>query len=107
MKNSVNKSEWPLAGNTTVGLIMNQQGERWERPDREVTKLYMDWYKAHKELFRCCTGIAGVMSSSKLLALYKPVTALSTKKMYSCPGNFLSGEAEARQWLKVLLGDLR
>ncbi len=107
MNISVNKSEWPLAGNATMGLIMNQQGERGERPDREVTKLCMDWCKAHKELFRCCTGITGITASFKLLALYKPVTALSIKKMYSCPGNFLSGEAEARQWLKVLLGDLR
>jgi hypothetical protein len=93
-----------LAGNTAVGLIMNQQGERGERPDREVTKLYMDWCKAHKEqISRTCAGIAVVTASSKLLALYKPVTALSTKKMYGCPGNVFSGEAEAQQWLEVLL----
>lgn len=93
-----------LDSNTTVGLIMNQQGERGERPDREVTKLYMDWCKVHKEqISRCCAGIAVVTASSKLLALYKPVTALSTKKMYGCPGNVFSGEEEAGKWLKVLL----
>ncbi|MNE76579.1 hypothetical protein D3C80_1728220 [compost metagenome] len=93
-----------LADGSVFGLIMIQKGERGERPDREVTKLYMDWCKSHKEqIARSCAGIAVVTASSKLLALYKPVTALSTKKVYGCPGNVFSGEAEAQEWLKVLL----
>lgn len=69
-----------------------------------VTKLCMDWCNPHKEKIACsCAGIAVVIVSSRLLALYKPVTALSTKKGYGCPGHVFSGEAEAQEWLKVLL----
>ncbi|WP_042204486.1 hypothetical protein [Paenibacillus camerounensis] len=93
-----------LAGNSRFGLIMIQKGERGERPDREVTRLYMDWCKSHKGLIaRSCAGIAVVTASSKLLALYKPVTALSTKKVYGCPGNVFAEEAEAQEWLGTLL----
>ncbi|WP_277471156.1 MULTISPECIES: hypothetical protein [unclassified Paenibacillus] len=83
---------------------MIQKGERGERADREVTKHYTDWCKSPKEqISRWCAGIVLVTASSKLLALYKPVTALFTQKIYGCPGKVISGETEGQEWLKVLL----
>jgi hypothetical protein len=85
---SADESKWQLV---TVNM-----GEQFGRD--------MDWCKSHKEqIARSCAGIAVVTASSRLLALYKPVTALSTKKVYGCPGNVFSREAEAQEWLKVLL----
>ncbi|MEK4060177.1 MULTISPECIES: hypothetical protein [Paenibacillus] len=129
MSLSIDESGWPLVsinlgsdfGRETVeeyilywekllerkvpfGLLMQQQGERSERPPRDSAKLYMDWCKAHKdEISRLCVGIAIVMGNAMLLALYKPVTALSTKRMYGCPGGAFSSQEEAARWLEPLL----
>ncbi|WNS43763.1 hypothetical protein [Paenibacillus sp. MMS20-IR301] len=93
-----------LSRRTPFGLLMIQTGERGDRPAKEVTKHYMDWCKAHKEeIASVCAGIAVVMPTAKLLALYKPVTALSTKKMYGCPGGAFGSEEEAAGWLQGLL----
>ncbi|WP_270169796.1 hypothetical protein [Paenibacillus sp. SYP-B4298] len=88
------------------GLLMIQPGDSAKRPNREVTATYVDWCKAHKaQIAQYCAGIAVVLPSSKLLLLYKPVTALSTRKMYGCPGQAFPHEAEAAEWLKGLLSE--
>ncbi|WP_238654584.1 hypothetical protein [Paenibacillus piscarius] len=100
----INYWEDLLARRTPFGLLMIQPGERGERPAKEISKQYVDWCKAHKaEISATCAGIAVVMQSARLLALYKPVTALSTKKFYGCPGGAFSSEEEAAGWLDMLL----
>jgi hypothetical protein len=64
----------------------------------------MNWCKKNKqEISQYCSGIAVVMENAKMLALYKPVTALSTKKNYGCPGSAFSAEPEAARWLEEQL----
>ncbi|OMD59856.1 hypothetical protein BSK62_26275 [Paenibacillus odorifer] len=93
-----------LARQSAFGLLMVHSAEKNTRPERAVTQLYMNWCKMNKrEIAQYCSGIAVVMQNAKLLAVYKPVTALSTKRTYGCPGGAFSGEAEAIRWLEEQL----
>lgn len=70
-----------LARRSAFGLLMVHSAEKNTRPERAVTQLYMNWCKMNKrEIAQYCSGIAVVMQNAKLLAVYKPVTALSTKR---------------------------
>lgn len=93
-----------LSRQSPFGLIMLHSSEKNVRPERAVTQLYMNWCKRIKhEIAQYCSGIAVVMQNAKLLALYKPVTAVSTKRTYGCPGGAFAKEVEAIKWLEELL----
>jgi hypothetical protein len=93
-----------LSRQSPFGLIMLHSSEKNARPERAVTQSYMNWCKRSKhEIAQYCSGIAVVMQNAKLLALYKPVTAVSTKRTYGCPGGAFAKEAEAVRWLEELL----
>ncbi|HEY4431591.1 MAG TPA: hypothetical protein VGN87_11175 [Paenibacillus sp.] len=93
-----------LSRRTPFGLIMQHSSEKNTRPERAVTQLYMSWCKRNKrEIAQYCSGIAFVMQNAKLFAVYKPVTALSTKRTYGCPGGAFAGESEAIRWLEEQL----
>ncbi|MHA6482391.1 hypothetical protein ACX1C1_10895 [Paenibacillus sp. strain BS8-2] len=89
-----------LARKSSFGIVLVQPSEQSSRPDKETARYYMDWCKANKgRITDYCAGIAVVFPATKLLLLYKPVTAVSTKKMYGCPGQAFGQVGEAEVWL--------
>ncbi|BDG47239.1 hypothetical protein PspKH34_18000 [Parageobacillus sp. KH3-4] len=69
---------------------MIQSSEKKAKPSKEVAQAYLQWCKENRSsIAEYCIGIAMVVPTEHLLVLYKPVAALSTRKMYGCPGNIL------------------
>jgi hypothetical protein len=95
--------EW-LAREERMGVMVIQLDQEQQKPGKEVHKFSNGWHKENRErVGRYCAGFAGVMGSSKWLALYKPIAGRVAKKKFGCPGQVFATEGEAEAWLTELL----
>jgi iron complex transport system substrate-binding protein len=78
------------------------------RQNREARKLNTRWHKENREhVAGCCAGIATVVKSSRLLALFQTIAAGYVKRTMGCPGSIFASRDEARTWLDERLRDAR
>ncbi|GBF74951.1 hypothetical protein PA598K_03324 [Paenibacillus sp. 598K] len=95
-----------LARQQRFGLLIVQKADNAERPDKTVTAAYMNWCKSHKEqIGQYCAGIAVVLPTPRMLLLYKPVTAIPTRKVYGCAGQAFATAEDGLSWLQRMLPD--
>ena len=66
---------------------------------KQMRKDGIAWTKAHRaEISQYCAGIAIVPDSAKLMALWGPIVARVTQKMYGCPGKVFLSLEKANAW---------
>ena len=72
---------------------------------KQMRKDGIAWTKAHRaEISQYCAGIAIVPDSAKLMALWGPMVAKVTQKMYGCPGKVFLSLEKANAWAGGQLG---
>lgn len=83
--------------------MISLHGEQ-PRQNREARRLNDRWHKENRErVGRWCAGIATVVKSSRLLALFQPIAARYVKRTMGCPGRIFATREEARAWLDEML----
>ncbi|MEM9484964.1 MAG: hypothetical protein AAGA83_14895 [Cyanobacteria bacterium P01_F01_bin.116] len=71
---------------------------------KQMGKQNIAWAKTHKlAIAQYCAGIAMVPYSKRLIALWKPLVAIGTRKMYGCPGKVFGSLDEAHGWAEAQL----
>lgn len=89
-----------------MAVMMVYGGEEQEKLGKEVRKLSNQWHKENRDrIGQRCAGVAMVLRSSKLMAIYKPIVARATKKRMGCPGQVFDNREEARAWLEERLSE--
>lgn len=79
-----------LSRREPLGVVLRYRGEEQGKPDKEARRLSNRWHKENRELTgRYCAGVAAVVESSKLVAVYKPIASTVMRKMMGCPGGLL------------------
>lgn len=85
----------------TFSVIVTYEDEEYGKVEKDARKLSNHWHKENRErVGEACAGIVGVVKSSKLLALYKPVVRRAMEKKMGCPGAVFDNETEARARLE-------
>jgi len=70
------------------------------KQNREARRLNNRWHKENRQRVAThCAGIATVVKSPKLLALFNPVAARYVKHTMGCSGRLFPTRDEARAWL--------
>nr|BBH86382.1 hypothetical protein KTC_11330 [Thermosporothrix sp. COM3] len=88
-----------LARQEPFGVLLTQNGEA-QQSSKEVRALSNQWRLANKpRIAQYCAGMAMVTTSSKMLALYKPIAAMIARKSMGCPGQIFTSKEQARSWL--------
>lgn len=93
-----------LSRREPLGVVLRYRGEEQGKPDKEARRLSNRWHKENRELTgRYCAGVAAVVESSKLVAVYKPIASTVMRKMMGCPGGVFSTYEEAVRWISERL----
>ena len=80
-------------------LVMVSDGGDSKERERGANGLLMQWAKANKAAMEAyCAGMASVVPSSALLAVYQPMMKVIGARMYGFPLATFTSEAEARAW---------
>jgi hypothetical protein len=102
----VRRWEGWLSGSEKLGVILIYGDEEQGKVEKSARKLSNRWHKENRErIGELCVGVAGVVKSSKLLALYKPIASRIMKKRMGCPGAVFDDEREAEAWLRERLAE--
>jgi len=85
-------------------VIVNDGGDGKER-EKGANAVLTQWVKDNKpELQRLCVGMASVVPTSAMLAIYKPLVQKVAGKMYGFPFDMFTDIEQARAWVSAKLG---
>jgi hypothetical protein len=80
-------------------LILSSAGGDHQQRERGVNARLTQWLKANKPHFeRWCVGLATVVPTARLLALYKPMVKMLGPRLYGCPAEIFTDLEAARVW---------
>jgi hypothetical protein len=93
------------AGNELIGrqqpfgLIMATAGGDNKQREKGVNAYMTRWLKDNKPHFeRWCAGLATVVPTAPMLALYRPMVKLLGPRMYGCQAEIFTDVGLALQW---------
>ncbi|QYK51203.1 MAG: hypothetical protein KF701_01615 [Anaerolineales bacterium] len=79
-------------------VIVNDGGDGKER-EKGANAVLTQWVKDNKPaLQRLCVGMASVVPTSAMLAIYKPLVQKVAGKMYGFPFDMFTDIEQARAW---------
>jgi hypothetical protein len=88
-----------LAAGEPFALVMVSDGGDGKNRERGANAMLTQWVKANKpKLEQLCAGMASVVPTSALLAIYKPVMRTVGARMYGFPLEMFTDVEEARAW---------
>ncbi|MBX3047288.1 MAG: hypothetical protein KF698_09855 [Anaerolineales bacterium] len=80
-------------------VIVNDGGDGKER-EKGANAVLTQWVKDNKPaLQRLCVGMASVVPTSAMLAIYKPLVQKVAGKMYGFPFDMFTDIEQARAWV--------
>lgn len=95
-----------LAQNEPFALVMVSDGGESKERERGANSMITKWIKDNKvEFNRLCAGMASVVPTSALLAIYKPVMKTVGARMYKFPLDIFTDIEQARQWAAARLAE--
>lgn len=84
-------------------VIVNDGGDGKAR-EKGANAVLTQWVKDNKPaLQRLCVGMASVVPTSAMLAIYKPLVKKVAGKMYGFPFEMFTDTAEAQAWVTARL----
>ncbi len=84
-------------------VIVNDGGDGKQR-ERGANAVLTQWVKDNKPaLQRLCVGMASVVPTSAMLAIYKPLVQKVAGKMYGFPFDMFTDIEQARAWVNTKL----
>lgn len=87
-------------------VIVSDGGDSKQR-EQGANGLLMQWAKANKAAMETyCAGMASVVPSSALLAIYQPMMKVVGARLYGFPLAMFTSEADARTWAGERLATL-
>lgn len=88
-----------LAAGQPFALVMVSDGGDGNNRERGANAMLTQWVKANKpKLQELCAGMASVVPTSALLAIYKPMMRTVGARMYGFPLEMFTDIDEARRW---------
>jgi len=88
-----------LNAGEAFALIMTIDGGDSKQREKGANAMLVRWIKQHKSTFsRLCAGVASVVPTSALLALYRPMAKIAGPRMYGCPVEVFTSLEEALDW---------
>ncbi|MCW5878074.1 MAG: hypothetical protein KIS80_04320 [Anaerolineales bacterium] len=90
-----------IAENEPFALVMVSVGEDSKDREKGANAMLTQWVKESKsELQRLCAGMASVVATSRLMAIYKPIMKSVGSRMYGFPLEMFTDIEEAKQWAR-------
>lgn len=88
-----------LAAGEPFALVMVSDGGDSKGRERGANAMLTQWVKQNKpELERLCAGMASVVPTSALMAIYKPMMKTIGSRMYGFPLEMFTDFGKAQAW---------
>jgi hypothetical protein len=88
-----------LAAGQPFALVMVSDGGDSKGRERGANAMLTQWVKQNKpQLEQLCAGMASVVPTSALMAIYKPMMKTIGSRMYGFPLEMFTDIEEARHW---------
>lgn len=88
-----------LAAGQPFALVMVSDGGDGKQRERGANAMLTQWVKANKpKLEKLCAGMASVVPTNALLAIYKPMMRTVGARMYGFPLEMFTDTEEALAW---------
>lgn len=90
-----------LAAGQPFALVMVSDGGDSKGRERGANAMLTQWVKQNKpELERLCAGMASVVPTRALMAVYKPMMKTIGSRMYGFPLEMFTDIGEATEWAR-------
>lgn len=93
-----------IAKGQPFGLVIVNDGGDGKEREKGANAVLTQWVKDNKPaLQRLCVGMATVVPTSAMLAIYKPLVQKVAGKMYGFPFDMFTDVEQARSWVHAKL----